>query len=47
MVALEADANRASSVELVKWQPDKLMNEVRKLTQGPTLFAPAHHAVLP
>ncbi|HEX8523115.1 MAG TPA: DUF763 domain-containing protein, partial [Tepidisphaeraceae bacterium] len=32
---------------LVKWEPGKLLDEVRKLTDGPTLFAPAHHAVLP
>jgi hypothetical protein len=47
MVALEAGANRAASVNLVStWKPDKLIAEVRRLTQGPTLFAPAHHAVL-
>jgi hypothetical protein len=47
MVASEADANRRGSVDLIGWNPDKLMFEARKATEGPTLFAPAHHAVLP
>src|SRR5690606_2871049 len=47
MVAGEAKANRAASVELAGWNLDKLMSEARKLTEGPTLFAPTHHAVLP
>lgn len=46
MVAREAEANRAGSVELVGWSPEKLMDEVRRMTEGPTLFAPNHHAVL-
>jgi hypothetical protein len=47
MVASEADANRAASLELIRWNPDKLMTEVRRMTEGPTLFAPEHHAVMP
>src|SRR4051794_4138329 len=47
MVASEAGTNRGGSVDLVKWNPDKLMFELRKMTEGPTLFAPAHHEVLP
>jgi hypothetical protein len=47
MVASEAGANRQSSAELIRWNPDKLMYEACRLTEGPTLFAPAHHAVLP
>jgi hypothetical protein len=49
MVASEAGANRSASAELVRWNPDKLMYELRKMTGGggPSLFAPAHHAVLP
>ena len=47
MVASEADANRRASADLVGWNPDKLMYELRRLTEGPTLFAPAHHEVLP
>src|SRR5205814_21849 len=47
MVASEADQNRNASVELINWKPDKLLSEARKLTDGPTLFAPSHHEVLP
>ena len=47
MVAAEAGANRRGSVDLVGWNPDKLIYEARRLTAGPTLFAPAHHEVLP
>jgi hypothetical protein len=49
MVAAEAGANRAASAELVRWNPEKLMFELRKMAgdAGPTLFAPAHHEVLP
>jgi hypothetical protein len=47
MVASEAGGNRAASAELVRWNPDKLMEEARRLTEGPTLFAPSHHALLP
>ncbi len=47
MVASDAGANRKGSVDLIGWNPDKLMFELRKLTDGPTLFAPAHHEVLP
>jgi hypothetical protein len=47
MVASEADLNRAASVDLIGWNPDKLMFELRRMTEGPTLFAPMHHEVLP
>lgn len=47
MTASEADANRAASVDLIGWNPDKLIFELRKFTEGPTLFAPVHHEVLP
>ena len=47
MVASEAQANRTASVELIRWNPDKLMTELRRMTEGPTLFAPEHHEVLP
>jgi hypothetical protein len=47
MVASEANANRGSSVELVNWNPDKLLSELRRVTEGPTLFTPEHHEVLP
>jgi hypothetical protein len=47
MVASEADRNRDASVDLIGWNPDKLIDEVRKRTEGPTLFMPEHHEVLP
>ncbi|MEA2710229.1 MAG: uncharacterized protein QOF78_2830 [Phycisphaerales bacterium] len=47
MTASEADANHNASVDLIGWNPDKLLFELRKFTEGPTLFAPAHHEVLP
>jgi hypothetical protein len=47
MTASEANANRNASVDLIGWNPDKLMFELRKFTEGPTLFAPVHHEVLP
>ena len=47
MVADEAGANRDASAELVRWNPDKLMYEAERLAEGPSLFAPEHHALLP
>jgi hypothetical protein len=47
MVASEADRNRRSSVDLINWNPDRLVDELRRVTEGPTLFAPEHHEVLP
>ena len=47
MVAREAEGNRHGCAELVRGHPDALLAEVRKATEGPTLFAPSHHAVLP
>jgi hypothetical protein len=46
MVAEEADGNRQASAALVREPPDWLMEEVERLTEGPTLFAPARHPVL-
>jgi hypothetical protein len=46
MVASEADENRQASAALVREEPDWLMDEVARLTEGPTLFAPARHPVL-
>src|SRR5689334_11684429 len=34
MVASEAGANRTARAELVRWNPDKLMYELRKMTGG-------------
>ena len=47
MVAAEAGANRGHSAELARQRPDWLLGEIQRLTEGPTLFAPRHHAVLP
>lgn len=47
MVAGEAEANRRASVELVAWNPDRLLGEIERMTSGPTLFAPAGHRALP
>jgi hypothetical protein len=46
MVAAEAGANRQASAALVREHPDWLMEEVKRCTEGPTLFAPARHRVL-
>jgi len=47
MVAREAAPNRRASTDLVRQNPDKLLSEIERVTEGPTLFAPSHHAVLP
>lgn len=47
MVAAEADENRSASAALVRGNPDTLLREIARLTEGPTLFAPNHHRVLP
>ena len=46
MVAEEADANRRASAALVREPPNWLLGEIERLTEGPTLFAPARHPVL-
>ena len=46
MVAEEAGENRQASAALVKESPDWLLGEIERLTEGPTLFAPARHPVL-
>ena len=47
MVASEADANRVGCAELVRDDPHRIIDELDRLSAGPTLFAPAHHPVLP
>lgn len=47
MVACEAEANRDRSAALVRQNPDKLLADIAQMTEGPTLFAPSHHPVLP
>ena len=46
MVAKEAGENRRASAALVREPTGWLMDEVERLTEGPTLFAPARHPVL-
>jgi uncharacterized protein len=46
MVAEEADANRRASAALLREPSKWLLGEVERLTEGPTLFAPARHPVL-
>ncbi|MBT3378016.1 MAG: DUF763 domain-containing protein [Lentisphaerae bacterium] len=47
MVAEEADQNREASASLVREPVESVLREVARLTEGPTLFAPNHHRVLP
>ena len=47
MVAREADANRRSSADLVRQNPDHVLEELARATQGPSLFAPQRHRLLP
>ncbi len=46
MVAEEAGENRRASTALVRENPDWLLDEIERYTEGPTLFAPARHPVL-
>ena len=46
MVAEEADASRRASAALVRENPDWLLEQVERYTEGPTLFAPERHPVL-
>jgi hypothetical protein len=46
MVAQEAVGNRSASAALVRENPDWLLQEIRRSTEGPTLFAPQRHPVL-
>ncbi len=46
MVAGEAAASRDASARIVRANPDHLIDQVKRLTEGPTLFAPDHHPVL-
>ena len=45
MVAEEADRNRNASAELVREHPERVLEEIKAVTEGPTLFAPARHRV--
>jgi hypothetical protein len=46
MVAREANDNRSASAALIREPPQWLLGEIERLTEGPTLFAPARHPVL-
>ena len=45
MVAEEGQANRDASAKVSQMNPDWVMDELRRITEGPTLFAPAQHPV--
>lgn len=47
LVAREGAPNRATSAALAREDPDRLAREVARLTEGPTLFAPDRHPLLP
>ena len=47
MVAREAEASREASTALVRDEPDLVLEAVDRATEGPTLFAPRHHWLLP
>jgi hypothetical protein len=46
LVAGEAADNRVAAAKLIAEHPDRIMEEWRLATSGPTLFAPRHHRVL-
>jgi hypothetical protein len=47
MVAREAAENRSAAVKLVQEPPDRILHEIQQMTEGPSLFAPRQHSVLP
>ena len=47
MVAREATENREKSASLVRENPIGCYREIERYTEGPTLFAPKHHRILP
>jgi hypothetical protein len=46
MVAEEADKSRHATAALARENPDWLLAQIERYTEGPTLFAPARHPVL-
>jgi hypothetical protein len=46
LVALEADENRRASAALVREHPEKVLEQLKQYTEGPTLFAPKRHRLL-
>ena len=47
LVDREAEGNRSACAELARQDPDRVAAEALRLTEGPTLFAPEQHRVLP
>ena len=47
MVAAEAESNRRACIELLAEHPERILEEIGRFSDGPTLFAPKHHRVLP
>ncbi len=47
MVAGEAGGNRSASATLVRENPDWVCEQIERYTEGPTLFAPKNHRLLP
>ncbi len=47
MVAEEGEENRKACTELTQEDPDKLHEMLTRYTEGPTLFVPERHLVLP
>jgi uncharacterized protein len=47
MVATEAAANRTGSAAIVRENPDWVCGQIERYTEGPTLFAPRNHSLLP
>ncbi|MCA9063154.1 MAG: DUF763 domain-containing protein [Planctomycetaceae bacterium] len=47
MVAEEAADNRKAAVRMMQEHPDRILREIELMTEGPSLFAPTRHRVLP
>lgn len=47
MIAAEAGPNRAASAALIRDDPGGFLETLQAAVEGPTLFAPARHALLP
>jgi uncharacterized protein len=47
MVAGEATENRSASATIVRENPDWVCEQIERYTEGPTLFAPKNHRLLP
>ncbi len=47
MVAAEAEASRQAATALIRDEPKTVLDALERATEGPTLFAPRHHWILP